>query len=110
MLNSDSRSRSAVGRIALDFGPASGRPRNRPPTMRISLCLAEGVGAGRQSDRVSGGHVSAGIYLFAPRVALLGGILVGAMLLGAAARRSVRRERGGPCDRSARLRALRPVA
>ncbi len=36
ILNSDSRSRSAVGRIACDFGPASARPRSRPPTTRIS--------------------------------------------------------------------------
>src|SRR5215467_6678634 len=31
-----SRNRSAVGRIACDFGASSARPRNRPPTMRIS--------------------------------------------------------------------------
>src|SRR5882672_1179067 len=41
MLNSDSLKRSAVGRIACDFGAkdlgaASVRPRNLPPTMRIS--------------------------------------------------------------------------
>ena len=36
MLNSASRSRSAVGRTACDFGAASARPRRRPPTMRIS--------------------------------------------------------------------------
>src|SRR5579859_1378750 len=36
ILNSDSRSRSAVGRIACDAGAASVRPRKRPPTTRIS--------------------------------------------------------------------------
>ena len=40
MLNSDSRSRSAVGRIACDFGAASVRPRKRPPTIRISAAAA----------------------------------------------------------------------
>src|SRR6187551_2106940 len=36
MLNSASRSRSAVGRIACDLGADSVRPRSLPPTMRIS--------------------------------------------------------------------------
>src|SRR5262245_16995724 len=40
MLNSDSRSRSAVGRIACERGEASVRPPRRPPTMRISAPLA----------------------------------------------------------------------
>ena len=35
MLKSDSRSRSAVGRIDCDCGAASTRPPSRPPTMRI---------------------------------------------------------------------------
>src|SRR5215470_20398560 len=35
MLNSDSRSRSAVGRIACEWGEARVRPPRRPPTMRI---------------------------------------------------------------------------
>ena len=44
MLNSDSRKRSAVGRIACDFGAAMFRPRNRPPTIRISgpVCVYRG--------------------------------------------------------------------
>src|SRR4051812_35447600 len=37
MLNSDSRKRSAVGRISRDDGDASVRPFNRPPTTRITL-------------------------------------------------------------------------
>src|SRR5580704_7363978 len=37
MLNSDSRSRSAVGRISREDGDARLRPFNRPPTTRISL-------------------------------------------------------------------------
>src|SRR5689334_17314121 len=35
MLKTDSRRRSAVGRMSRDAGAASVRPRNRPPTMRI---------------------------------------------------------------------------
>src|SRR3979490_256647 len=35
MLNSDSRSRSAVGRMSRDDGDARLRPFNRPPTTRI---------------------------------------------------------------------------
>src|SRR3712207_3854431 len=35
MLNSDSRKRSLVGRIALERGPASPRPLKRPPTIRM---------------------------------------------------------------------------
>jgi len=41
MLNTDSRSRSLVGRIACVFGAARLRPRSRPPTMRISACFGE---------------------------------------------------------------------
>ena len=44
MLNSDSRSRSAVGLIACDVGAASRRPRKRPPTMRISASCPAGTG------------------------------------------------------------------
>src|SRR5215472_3787071 len=40
MLNSDSRSRSAVGRIVEDFGLVSVRPRSRPPTTRITFFRA----------------------------------------------------------------------
>src|SRR5215470_17738923 len=39
MLNSDSRNRSAVGRIACERGDASVRPPRRPPTMRINSSL-----------------------------------------------------------------------
>src|SRR5262249_31010442 len=46
MLNSDSRSRSAVGRIACERGTASARPPRRPPTIRISdACRETGGGA-----------------------------------------------------------------
>ena len=41
MLNRLSRSRSAVGRIACDPGAASLRPRNLPPTIRISAACGE---------------------------------------------------------------------
>src|SRR5258705_1960194 len=37
MLNSDSRNRSAVGRISREDGEARLRPFNRPPTTRISV-------------------------------------------------------------------------
>src|SRR5919107_5171523 len=39
MLNTDSRRRSAVGRIACDEGEARLRPFNRPPTTRIAQLL-----------------------------------------------------------------------
>src|SRR5262245_44794719 len=39
MLNTDSRRRSAVGRIACDEGEARLRPFNRPPTTRIDQLL-----------------------------------------------------------------------
>src|SRR5882757_3937630 len=39
MLNTDSRSRSAVGRISRDEGEARLRPFNRPPTTRIGQLL-----------------------------------------------------------------------
>src|SRR5258707_9761680 len=39
MLNSDSRKRSAVGRISRDDGEARLRPFNRPPTTRIGRLL-----------------------------------------------------------------------
>ena len=58
MLNSDSRSRSAVGRIACDFGAASARPRNRPPTMRISAraaCPSPACGGGVVRARTGSG-------------------------------------------------------
>src|SRR2546421_6634294 len=41
LFRSDSRNRSAVGRIACDFGAARARPRSRPPTMRIYLPRSE---------------------------------------------------------------------
>ena len=55
MLNSDSRSRSAVGRIAADFGPASVRPRRRPPTTRISGAVAAGAARRRRGPAHVGG-------------------------------------------------------
>src|SRR5258705_8696254 len=39
MLNTDSRKRSAVGRIACEEGEARLRPFNRPPTTRIAQLL-----------------------------------------------------------------------
>src|SRR5436190_21805494 len=39
MLNTDSRNRSAVGRIACEDGEARLRPFNRPPTTRIAQLL-----------------------------------------------------------------------
>src|SRR5258707_15243557 len=39
MLNTDSRKRSAVGRISFDEGEARLRPFNRPPTTRIGQLL-----------------------------------------------------------------------
>ena len=39
MLNSDSRRRSAVGRMSRDDGDARVRPFNRPPTIRIETLL-----------------------------------------------------------------------
>src|SRR6185503_7543314 len=39
MLNTDSRKRSAVGRISRDDGEARLRPFNRPPTTRIGQLL-----------------------------------------------------------------------
>src|SRR5882672_5914645 len=39
MLNTDSRKRSAVGRISRDEGEARLRPFNRPPTTRIGQLL-----------------------------------------------------------------------
>src|SRR6185436_31978 len=39
MLNTDSRRRSAVGRIACEEGEARLRPFNRPPTTRIAQLL-----------------------------------------------------------------------
>src|SRR5687767_5661082 len=36
MLKSDSRSRSLVGRMAFERGPARDRPLRRPPTIRMS--------------------------------------------------------------------------
>src|SRR5437868_13160815 len=43
MLNTDSRKRSAVGRISCDEGEARLRPFNRPPTMRIVQLLVLGL-------------------------------------------------------------------
>src|ERR1700753_3356167 len=40
MLKTDSRKRSAVGRISRDDGDARLRPFNRPPTTRIRLLVA----------------------------------------------------------------------
>src|SRR5258708_31467413 len=39
MLNTDSRNRSAVGRISCEEGEARLRPFNRPPTTRIAQLL-----------------------------------------------------------------------
>src|ERR1700721_3051948 len=55
MLNSASRSRSAVGGIDCDFGAASARPRSLPPTTRISGGLWDDCAAGRPRDRANGG-------------------------------------------------------
>src|SRR5438094_4869822 len=43
MLNTDSRKRSAVGRISCDEGEARLRPFNRPPTTRIAQLLVLGL-------------------------------------------------------------------
>src|SRR5580704_3179032 len=60
MLNNASRSRSAVGRIACDFGVASVRPRRRPPTTRITG-PAGATDAGRTRGRARhGGRGSRG--------------------------------------------------
>src|SRR5580692_5030859 len=54
MLNSDSRNRSAVGRISRDDGDARLRPFNRPPTTRIRrLTFAPLPLAGRGRGRGS---------------------------------------------------------
>src|SRR3954452_23694844 len=58
MLNSDSRKRSAVGRMACDFGAARARPRSRPPT--ILICVAAypspACGGGWFAKRTGWGH------------------------------------------------------
>src|SRR5438067_5684652 len=43
ILNTDSRNRSAVGRISFDEGEARLRPFNRPPTTRIAQLLVLGL-------------------------------------------------------------------
>ena len=57
MLNSDSRRRSAVGRMPSVFGPCKVRPRKRPPTMRIRAFpgeVASGSPSGNATKSFSG--------------------------------------------------------
>src|SRR5689334_13989846 len=67
MLNKDSRSRFAVGRMPCDFGAASARPRNRPPTILICVaaypslacaggCFAQRIGWGDRAHRKRAAH------------------------------------------------------
>src|ERR1700722_2648573 len=54
MLNSDSRNRSAVGRISREDGDARLRPFNRPPTTRISVrspCIGPYTPTSQQQKR-----------------------------------------------------------
>src|SRR5580692_3386759 len=95
MLNSDSRRRSAVGRIDLVFGAASARPRKRPPTTRIIFRRAAGAAVDRRRDRANDdGSARAKICLDACRAALCS--LLHAVLEPAVFR-SVRRRWDGLC-------------
>src|SRR5262249_18357417 len=93
MLNRDSRNRSAVGRIAEDLGPPSGRPRSRPPTIRINPCLAAAVPDGVDVQRLC--------------CAVRG---ERAWLLRAVPQDSARPQPAALCDRSALPRAAIPAA
>ncbi len=77
MLNSASRSRSAVGRTACDFGAASARPRQRPPTMRISVPCRRAAGdcaAARCRERACARAASRGAPVRARRAARRRGV------------------------------------
>src|SRR4029079_10567394 len=84
MLNTDSRKRSAVGRISREEGEARLRPFNRPPTTRICQLLvprlqgAPGVIAALRAARRA---VAVGFFL----VACAGLIAAGALHQHAAA-------------------------
>src|SRR6185295_7641353 len=78
MLNTDSRKRSAVGRIACEEGEARLRPFNRPPTTRIArllvlrlqiaLAMVAALGAARRA-------VAVGLILVARASLLAAGAL-----------------------------------
>src|SRR6476620_983801 len=78
MLNTDSRSRSAVGRISREEGEARLRPFNRPPTTRIAqllvprrqiaLAVIAALGAARRA-------VAVGLFLVACAGLLAAGAL-----------------------------------
>src|SRR5262249_7225176 len=104
MLNSASRNRSAVGRIACDLGAASARPRKRPPTMRIS--------AARRARRARRPRRAGGPAFFPPPRSLglpeapgtAGGALAFAFASRGGARRRGRRRAGGDRGGEARPR------
>src|SRR2546430_13267279 len=78
MLNTDSRNRSAVGRIACEEGEARLRPFNRPPTTRIvqllvprrqiALAVIAALGAARRA-------IAVGFFLVASARFLAAGAL-----------------------------------
>src|ERR1700733_480468 len=94
ILNSASRRRSAVGRMAFDFGAVMARPRSAPPTTRITS-LAGAVGADRRRDPAIGVGRAGRLYA---RPACVAGL--------APARRDVPPARDGPYDRRGDLRAV----
>src|SRR5438445_8073432 len=68
MLNTDSRNRSAVGRIACEDGEARLRPFNRPPTTRIAKLLVQRLQialAGIAAPGAAGRAVAVGLFLVA---------------------------------------------
>src|ERR1700712_3339785 len=68
MLNTDSRKRSAVGRISCDDGEARLRPFNRPPTTRIAQLLVARLQialAVIAALRAAGRAVAAGLFFVA---------------------------------------------
>src|SRR4029077_4746782 len=78
MLNTDSRRRSAVGRISFDEGEARLRPFNRPPTTRMAELLVARLQVALAvitALRASGRAVTVGLFLVARAGFLAAGAL-----------------------------------
>src|SRR6516225_660854 len=99
ILNSDSRKRSTVGRMAFDFGAMMARPRSAPPTTRITFLADDVVADRRRGPAIGAGHAD---WLCAFPVCSVGPAPTG---------HSVQRARDALFDRRGRLSAaLRPSA
>src|SRR4029079_9092793 len=102
MLNTDSRKRSAVGRISRDAGEARLRPFNRPPTTRMGQLLVprlEVVLAVIAARGAAGRAVAVGFELVSRAGFLAAGALhqhTAALAIGDQAALAGRLERGFP--------------